>query len=55
MKAFIERVKIEVLLDAPLVDLVAGIVEGAGAGGYTLLTALGGARTGFLARIPCCC
>jgi len=43
MKAFIERVKIEVLLDAPLVDLVAGIVEEAGAGGYTLLTALGGA------------
>lgn len=42
MNASIERVKVEILLDAPLVDLVADIVEKAGAGGYTLVRALGG-------------
>lgn len=42
MNASIERVKVEILLDAPLVDLVTRIVEEAGAGGYTLLPALGG-------------
>ena len=42
MNANIERLKVEILLDAPLADLVTGIVEEAGAGGYTLLPALGG-------------
>lgn len=42
MNASIERLKVEVLLDAPLVDLVVRIVEQAGAGGYTLLPVLGG-------------
>jgi hypothetical protein len=42
MNASIERVKVEVLLDAPLVDIVIRIVEAAGAGGYTILPALGG-------------
>lgn len=42
MNASIERVKVEILLDAPLVELVVTIVEEAGAGGYTLLPTLGG-------------
>jgi len=42
MNASIERVKLEILFDAPLVDLVTRIVEAAGAGGYTILPALGG-------------
>lgn len=42
MNASIDRVKVEILLDAPLVDVVTGIVEAAGAGGYTILPALGG-------------
>jgi hypothetical protein len=42
MNASIERVKVEILLDAPLIDLVTYIVTDAGAGGYTILPALGG-------------
>ncbi|MBP0441180.1 P-II family nitrogen regulator [Tianweitania sediminis] len=42
MNASIERVKVEILLDAPLCDLVTRMVEEAGAGGYTILLALGG-------------
>lgn len=42
MNASIERIKVEILLDAPLVDVVTRIVEEAGAGGYTILPALGG-------------
>ena len=42
MNASIERIKVEILLDAPLVDVVTSIVEAAGAGGYTILPALGG-------------
>lgn len=42
MNASIEQVKVEILLDAPLVDLVIRIVEEAGVSGYTLLPALGG-------------
>lgn len=42
MNASVERMKVEILLDAPLVDVVTGIVEAAGAGGYTILPALGG-------------
>jgi hypothetical protein len=42
MSASIERMKVEILLDVPLVDVVTGIVEAAGAGGYTILPALGG-------------
>ena len=42
MNASIERVKVEILLDAPLVTLVTRIINEAGAGGYTILPALGG-------------
>ena len=42
MNASIERVKVEILFDAPLIDLVVRAVEEAGAGGYTILPALGG-------------
>jgi PII-like signaling protein len=42
MNTSIERVKVEILLDAPLADLVTRIVVEAGAGGYTILPALGG-------------
>lgn len=42
MKASIERVKVEILLDAPLIDIVTRIVDTSGASGYTLVPALGG-------------
>jgi PII-like signaling protein len=42
MNATIERMKVEILIDEPLVDLVTRLVEEAGAGGYTILPALGG-------------
>lgn len=46
MSATIERRKIEILLDAPLVATAIGIIERAGVTGYTLLPASGGAGRG---------
>ncbi|MGQ2905763.1 MAG: P-II family nitrogen regulator [Neoaquamicrobium sediminum] len=46
MTAMIERIRIEVLYDAPLRDTVVGIVSGAGAKGYTLFNASGGMGRG---------
>lgn len=42
MKPIVERMKVEILFDAPLVGAVTDIVATAGARGYTLFPALGG-------------
>lgn len=42
MKPAIERVKVEILFDAPLLRSVTEIVTTAGAGGYTLFQAFAG-------------
>lgn len=42
MKPIVERLKVEVIFDAPLVDVVSDIVTRAGAAGFTIFPALGG-------------
>lgn len=46
MSAAVERTKVEILLDAPLVRIAVAIVERFGTGGYTLFPASGGAGSG---------
>ena len=46
MASDVQRRKVEVLVDAPLVRRVVAAVEAAGVTGYTLLPALGGAGHG---------
>jgi hypothetical protein len=46
MNANIERMKVEILFDAPLLEAVSDIVTRAGAIGYTLFPALGGSGRG---------
>lgn len=42
MTPTVERLKVEIIFDAPLVDTVTAIVTEAGAGGYTIIRALAG-------------
>jgi hypothetical protein len=46
MSAVTDRMKIEILFDAPLLEAVSDIVTRAGASGYTLFPALGGSGRG---------